>query len=361
VTRRSPRGDGKLRATLSLARHRWSFLLLAGLGSACLEPQVYPCSEHAQCFLRGRDPGRCFAGYCAYPDMGCASGYRYGPSADVVAGECVGGEAETAGGTVADTDPPGSESSGGCDDGCSSPPGACFVSIGICEQGVCTYPPRPAGAPCGGDTDPCFEAGTCDGAGTCSGEPVMCDAPTGPCFEATGSCNPVTGSCTYVPLPEGSACNDGNECTVGDTCNGAGMCIAGPVCPTDNPCEHAACEAGQCVYEALDDGSSCGPRAADRCCAGACVDISSDDDHCGGCFAACVASKSCESISETTMCSTKPAETTGRCTCDANAECPYGQICRNVSPHPWRCAPEGASACHGTFFQMDGCPNYCGY
>ena len=333
---------------------------MATIEVACLEAPVYPCQEHAQCFLDSNEPGRCFAGFCAYPDSSCASGHRYGPSADELSGVCVGGEKETGGGTSSETsdDSGSADASDGC--ACNSPPSACFDSIGACEGSVCVYAPRPAGTPCGGEEDPCFDTGVCDGAGNCDGQPVVCDAPTGPCFNPEGTCNPSTGTCTYAPLPEGTACNDGNGCTVGDSCDGAGVCVPGPVCPTDNPCEEAACEAGECVYDALPDGSECGPLAADRCCGGVCVDISSDDAHCGGCFAACVASQSCESVAET-VCSSMPVDTTGRCTCAANAECPYGQICRTFTPYPWRCAPQGESACHGAFFQVDGCPNYCGY
>lgn len=352
---------------LHRARHRLAVslaLLFAVFGPACLDPQVYACAEHAQCVLAGSNPGRCVAGFCAYPDPDCATGYRYGSSADVLSGECVGAGGETATGTVGGlTEGPSTDTDDACDHGCTSPPGACFESVGICDRssGTCFYAPRSAGTACGGDDDPCFDAGVCDGEGNCDGEPVMCDAPTGACFESTGTCNPVTGACTYAPLPEGSECDDGNACTVGDACDGAGVCMSGPLCPTENPCEEATCEGGACVYDPLPDGSSCGPVGADRCCGGACVDISSDDGHCGGCFAACVASQSCESIAETSTCSSKPADTTGRCRCQANAECPFGQICRTFTPYAGRCAPEGASACPGMFFQMDECPNYCGY
>jgi hypothetical protein len=339
-------------------------LLLAVLGPACLEPQVYPCTEHAQCVLDGHEPGRCLAGACAYPSSDCASGYRYGPSADGLSGVCVeGGDGGSTGIPEASSEGSVGGTGQGCPDECTTPPGACVESVGLCDldSGTCVYAPLPEGTPCGGAADPCFDVGTCDGAGNCSGEPVVCDAPTGPCFEAAGTCNPAIGVCTYAPLAEGSPCSDGSECTVGDACDGAGSCVPGPVCPTDNPCEASTCVRGACVYDPLADGDSCGPRAADRCCGGTCVDISTDDAHCGGCFAACVASQSCESIAVTTMCTTKPADTSGRCTCAANAECPFGQICRTHTPHPWYCAPESVNACAGEFFQLDGCPNYCGY
>jgi hypothetical protein len=317
--------------------------------------------------LTGEGPGRCISGSCAYPNPACESGYQYGPSADALSETCVGAEAE--GTTGFDGSGPGDSSSSsegtgeGCPAHCTTPPSACFESVGLCDpvSGACVYAPHPKGTPCGGIDDPCFAEGTCDGEGSCTGEPVVCDAPPGPCHAATGTCDPATGACSYAPLPEGSECSDGNDCTVGDLCDGRGGCMPGPVCPSTNPCEDAACEGGLCVYEPLADGSACGPLAADRCCGGTCVDISSDDAHCGGCFAACVQAHSCESIAVTNMCSSSPPDTTGRCTCTANAECPLGQICRTFTPYPGRCAPEGVGACAGEFFPLSGCPNYCGY
>jgi hypothetical protein len=341
--------------------------LLAMFLSACLDPQVYTCSEHGQCSLAGHDPGRCVGGFCAYPDLECESGYKYGPSADAWSGTCVGaaGESSTDTETFADETTEGVDTGTGeeCVTDCTAPPSACFEPSGSCDptSGTCVHSPRPAGTPCGGDDDPCFGAGTCDGEGSCDGEPVVCDAPTGACFQTEGTCNPATGTCTYAPLTEGSPCDDGDACTVGDACDGAGVCVPGPVCPTDNPCEAAQCEGGTCVYDALSDGSSCGPLAADRCCGGVCVDISADDAHCGGCFAACVPSQSCESIAVTMTCASNSPDTSGRCTCAANAECPFGQICRTATPYSWRCAPESGSACAGEFFALAQCPNYCGY
>jgi hypothetical protein len=184
----------------------------------------------------------------------------------------------------------------------------------------------------------------------------------GPCEATPGTCNPQTGECEYEPLDAGSPCDDGDDCTLEEECDGAGTCVGGDECTTDNPCETGVCEASQCVFTPLADGSSCGMRAADRCCGGTCVDISADIDNCGGCGMACDPSQSCESVGDTTACDPSPADTTGRCTCAGlNSQCPNTQICRNVTPVDNRCAPVDAADCPGTFVDVLSCPNYCSY
>lgn len=188
-----------------------------------------------------------------------------------------------------------------------------------------------------------------------------CDMPPGPCFEATGSC--VDGACSYAPLPMDTACSDDDLCTEGDVCDGTGTCVAGPECPNADPCADVICDdALGCVATMKTDGSSCGPLAADRCCGGVCVDVSSDANHCGGCGYACSGGQSCESVAASNQCSLNPADTTGRCTCDSTSRCPVGQICRTQTPHAWRCTPEGGGDCPGTtFVDVSFCPNYCRY
>lgn len=57
-----------------------------------------------------------------------------------------------------------------------------------------------------------------DAVDPCSG--VVCDDP-GPCEEPAGAC--AGGICTYLPLPDGTACDDQDPCTFGDAC-AAGVC-----------------------------------------------------------------------------------------------------------------------------------------
>jgi hypothetical protein len=125
-----------------------------------------------------------------------------------------------------------------------------------CLAGACTqHSPRAAGTPCRAATGP----GVCNGAGVCvpsvcgnaqleSGE--ECDGgecctgsclfkgPTEPCGAEIRSCheqplcNGREATCPAVPrlAAEGSACSDGNGCTVEDTCR-QGECVPGqPIC-----------------------------------------------------------------------------------------------------------------------------------
>lgn len=203
------------------------------------------------------------------------------------------------------------------------------------------------------------------GAGGGGGSEVMCDPPCDEpptdCFDPAGTC--VAGECEYEPLPADTICDDGDPCTEGDACDGMGQCVPGPECPNLDPCLDVTCDpmAG-CVTSPKADGASCGALASERCCGGVCVDVSSDDDHCGGCGYACAPGRTCESIGLTTQCPLSPADTSGRCTCGGNMDCPVGQVCRTVAPVANRCAPENQADCPGTtFVDQVGCPNHCAY
>lgn len=110
------------------------------------------------------------------------------------------------------------------------------------------------------------------------------------------------------------------------------------------------------------DGNSCGPNAADRCCGGVCVDISTDTNHCGGCGTSCADGLECESVDTTNTCELAPANTSGRCRCQAaNAQCPLGQLCRTVAPYTNRCVPAGNANCTSAFVGQSSCPSFCAY
>jgi len=199
-------------------------------------------------------------------------------------------------------------------------------------------------------------AGASAGAG---GECATCDAPPDDCHESVGTCD--GGVCVYAPTRTGSSCDDGDACTVGDTCDGDGSCVPGPVCPSEDPCLASTCTQGACQTADEPEGTSCGAMASLRCCGGACVDISTDETHCGGCSAACAAGKACESVEATSNCSAHPADTSGRCTCNATSLCPLGQICRTAQPYAGRCTPDTPAQCDDAFTDVNSCPNFCGY
>ncbi|NUP13395.1 MAG: hypothetical protein HOW73_45735 [Polyangiaceae bacterium] len=188
-----------------------------------------------------------------------------------------------------------------------------------------------------------------------------CEPPLGGCYELDAAC--VDGKCVFTPVAQNTPCEDGDACTEGDTCDGEGSCVSGPSCPSDNPCVDRTCDAGSCVDAQLGDGTSCGAAAADRCCDGACVDISIDTVHCGGCGRSCEVGEGCQSAADTSSCDPHPAETTGRCTCAGTADCPSGQICRTQSPYAGVCTPETDADCApgSMYLEVFDCPNYCLY
>ncbi|HET6585380.1 MAG TPA: hypothetical protein VFG69_18105 [Nannocystaceae bacterium] len=338
-------------------------LLVAG---GCLDPLAYPCDSVTQCAVDGKD-GTCNVdGWCVYPDTACPSGRRYGPAAgDGLADECT--QADTFGGSASGTSSGSTslgegDSTGACG-GCIAPPGPCFASSGVCNGESCEYEPLAAGMPCV-DDEPCTFDETCDGDGVCvPGETIVCDTPPALdvlCYENPGTCN-AAGECVYPPLAEGEDCEDGNACTLDDKCDGQGHCVSGETCESDDGCNVGVCMAGECMLMPVADGTSCGANPADRCCAGTCVDISTDMGNCGGCGAACQSDEVCESVAATLECDPHPASTTGRCTCNGEtSDCPHGQVCRTVSPAANRCAPEDMADCPGgVFHNVDLCPNYC--
>jgi hypothetical protein len=141
-------------------------------------------------------------------------------------------------------------------------------------------------------------------------------------------------------------------------------CVVDDDCTPANTCQAVSCVDGACVATTRPDGAACGTSAANRCCTGVCVDISSDEANCGGCGQACATGRTCESVAVTNTCELAPAATTGRCTCaGVNAECPDGQICRTATPYANRCTPNGGANCAAgqTFVEVNFCPNYCRY
>ena len=85
----------------------------------------------------------------------------------------------------------------------------------------------------------------------------------------TAKCNSATGACEALPVRNGTACNDGNLCTIGDACFAfpsfpdEGVCVSGPSIPCTtggNPCiESAECDpdSGQCILTPAVNGLIC--------------------------------------------------------------------------------------------------------
>jgi hypothetical protein len=94
-------------------------------------------------------------------------------------------------------------------------------------------------------------------------------------------CDHQSYSCELASLEDGTACSDGNECTLSDLCL-AGSCEGGGSlsCDDDNPCTLDICDPGSgCLVsftnDTCDDGNPC--TAVDSCFEGACVGV---DNQC---------------------------------------------------------------------------------
>jgi hypothetical protein len=324
----------------------------AVIGLGCSHAGVFRCESSGQC-QDGELQGVCTdAGYCAFDDESCASGLEYGALADPeLAGTCVPVDDGTG-----SSDELGSDSTTTSSTSSSEGPPVTSDETGhevVCPQGL--------GGPCEPE-DPCALAGICDPDGICvPTEVVTCNEPPGPCDSLPGECRP-DGGCTYQTVPPGDECQDGDPCTVGDWCDDAGECVPGQACPQGDECQTVECTKEGCSYSAAPDGTPCGEGAANRCCGGACVDISSDTLHCGGCNTECFKGQECESVEVTAMCPDSPAATSGRCRCElSDDQCPLGQLCRTQAPYTGRCAPSSAMSCDGAFVEVQLCPNYCSY
>jgi hypothetical protein len=146
------------------------------------------------------------------------------------------------------------------------------------------------------------------------------------------------------PCPAGTPCDDGDPCTVGDICDAGGTSCRGSRAP---------------------DGHPCAAQPSHRCCAGQCVNIAFDPQHCGGCGLACAPGRQCSGVGSTTDCPIHPEFTSGRCICGYadDTQCPNGQNCRAQDPASNRCSPASDAQCApgGKKVYVPDCPNYCFY
>ncbi len=315
-------------------------------GGVCAGGTTTSCNAPPGACLRS--PGTCDTskGRCVYDtvDAGaaCDDGNKCTTGETCGSGACTGGMAKV------------------CN---TAPPGGCYQPVGTCSAttGACVYAPLAAGTACN-DGDACTTGDACDGKGACQGTAKACNSPPNSCHNAPGTCS--GGTCTYSIKAANTACSDGNNCTEGDKCDGAGNCIAGPSCPwIYGTCYNRACSGGNCVQSSYrGEGTSCAFPAPNRCCGGACIDVSIDKNNCGGCGLVCKNGFGCERASATNTCSLAPAWT-GRCICASGSECPAGQICRSGQPtYNNRCTPSGGGCAPGQAIQMlNQCPDYCYY
>ncbi|MCC7386067.1 MAG: hypothetical protein IT384_29735 [Deltaproteobacteria bacterium] len=148
---------------------------------------------------------------------------------------------------------------------------------GTCNPntGICSNPTKPDGTSCN-DGSLCTQPDTCQ-TGTCQGSPVTCTAQD-QCHVA-GACNPTTGTCSNPSAPDGTGCSDGDLCTQTDSCQGGGCAGSNPVVctPLDQCHVVGTCDfgTGACSTPSAVDGTACSDGDActliDQCISGVCT------------------------------------------------------------------------------------------
>jgi hypothetical protein len=140
-----------------------------------------------------------------------------------------------------------------------------------------------------------------------------------------GAAGEVPPKCPAPPDCKLSICN-------GVTCGENGKICASGVCSCpsgktsesscgdgkDDDCDGAVdCADADCATRA------CGSASYQRCCAGSCVDTTTNAAHCQGCGLSCDSGQSCKRVADADG-------TRGQCTCTGNKNCPNNpaQICR---------------------------------
>ncbi len=203
-----------------------------------------------------------------------------------------------------------------CDDGKPCTKDACSATSG------CVYAPLDATVSCD-DGNACTSADTCDGKGTCIGQPVAACNDNEAC--TMDACDAAKG-CVFAPIDNGAPCNDGDACTIGDACSG-GSCKGGQskVCDDQMPCTLDGCDASTgCTVKPVQSGTPCDDGV-----------VCTEGDACdaeGGCFGTL---KNCEDGKPCTLDACKD----GTCT---HSDIADGGKCDDGNP----CVD---SACSGTF------------
>jgi len=229
---------------------------------------------------------------------------------------------------------------------CSSLDDVCNVGACNAGSGLCEAQPSNEGGTCD-DSELCTENDVCT-AGVCGGSALDCSAEDDACF--VGVCNSGTGICEPVEQPDGTACDDGDACTMDTTCT-TGVCgDPTPVtCDDGNSCTVDTCDSGTgCIFtpdddqdensepDPCDDGDLC--TVTDVCTGGVCGGVAMDcsvlDDQCN--LGICNATTGvCEPLNLTTgtpcddanACTVGDSCDTGACVPGAPADCDDGNVC----------------------------------
>ncbi|MSP90537.1 MAG: hypothetical protein EXR79_01840 [Myxococcales bacterium] len=234
-------------------------------GACSAAPQPGACDDANPCTVNDQ----CGAGMCSGTAKDCSALANACNAGQCSAGQCV-QKAKAGGCDDGDACTAGDACGGGSCKGkaldCSPLSGAC--AVGLCAGGQCTAQLKANGTGCD-DGNPCTATDVCK-TGTCGGAPKDCSASGDACN--VGVC--TNGACAKSPKPAGSACSDGNPCTL-EACSG-GSCKATAIdCSAlADACNDGVCAGGACLKKTKNDGTGCSDGNActdDQCKAGKCT------------------------------------------------------------------------------------------
>ncbi len=142
--------------------------------------------------------------------------------------------------------------------GCIPQDDANPCSDDACVANLPVHTPRAAGSNCDTNDDVCDGAARCDAVGACRTEPAPVLDDLNPC--TVDACDAKLGV-SHTAAPNGTACSDGNGCTLIDACQ-AGVCASGApkTCLAVDTCHPAGtCQpsSGECSTPPATPG--CGP------------------------------------------------------------------------------------------------------
>ena len=255
--------------------------------------------------------------------------------------------------------------------------GGCATATCAAATGKCSTTTAPDGQLCS-DGDSCTAADSCSG-GNCKAGVYACGGCTSDaeCPDDGNPCNGAEGCDKTKPIhvcaakpgtvpATGSACSDGNLCTLNDGC-AAGKCTgAAVVCDDKSVCTDDKCDKGACVFTAnaatCADGSVC--TTNDTCSAKACkpgAALVCDDkdvcttDSCDGKLG-CVYTKNTAACSDGNACTVGDKCSGGVCLPGAVTGCSDANVCTSDA-----CDPVGGCAnlpTAGTCSDGDTCTEY---
>jgi hypothetical protein len=145
---------------------------------------------------------------------------------------------------------------------CTSEASQCETAFGCDESAdACITTPDTAGTFCD-DGLFCTVNETCDGLGACAGGAARdCSGFALECEVA--SCDETLDTCAVADAPAGTSCDDGSFCSDGDECDGFGLCTSGstePDCSSfDDECNVGICGSlsDACEADPLPQGTAC--------------------------------------------------------------------------------------------------------